>query len=212
MNQPIAITVTREAAARLPTAYGEFLAYGYRSAPHVAEHVALVMGTVRNEDDVLTRVHSECLTGDVFGSQRCDCGIQLNEALRLVAAEGRGIVVYNRDHEGRGIGLLAKLAAYGLQDEGLDTVEANETLGHPADGRDYGAAAQILHDLGVGSVRLLTNNPDKIRQLGAWGIKVNSRVPHQVGVTSQNDAYLATKAEKLGHLITGNGTDAADGV
>jgi 3,4-dihydroxy 2-butanone 4-phosphate synthase/GTP cyclohydrolase II len=173
--------------------------------------MALVMGTVRNEGGVLVRVHSECLTGDVFGSQRCDCGIQLTEALRLVAAEGRGVVVYNRDHEGRGIGLLAKLAAYGLQDGGLDTVEANETLGHPADGRDYGVAAQILHDLGVGSVRLLTNNPDKIRQLGLRGIEVISRVPHEVGLNSHNDAYLATKAEKLGHLITGNGTDGSEG-
>jgi 3,4-dihydroxy 2-butanone 4-phosphate synthase/GTP cyclohydrolase II len=136
--------------------------------------------------------------------------MQLREALRLISAEGCGIVVYNRDHEGRGIGLLAKLAAYGLQDEGLDTVEANVTLGHPADGRDYGVAARILHDLGVESVRLLTNNPDKIRQLEARGIGVSGRVPHEVGLTRHNDAYLATKAEKLGHLITGNGTDVAD--
>ncbi len=210
MNRPTEITVTREAVARLPTAHGEFVAHGYRSVPNEAEHVALVMGTVRGEHDVLARVHSECLTGDVFGSERCDCGMQLSEALRLVAAEGRGIVVYNRDHEGRGIGLLAKLAAYGLQDEGLDTVEANVTLGHPADGRDYGVAAQILHDLGVGSVRLLTNNPEKIRQLGVWGVTVSVRVPHEVGLTRHNNAYLATKAEKLGHLMTGNGTDSSD--
>jgi 3,4-dihydroxy 2-butanone 4-phosphate synthase/GTP cyclohydrolase II len=196
--------------ARLPTTHGDFVAYGYRSAPSEAEHVALVMGRLRGEHDVLARVHSECLTGDVFGSQRCDCGMQLSEALRLVAAEGRGIIVYNRDQEGRGIGLLAKLAAYGLQDEGLDTVEANVTLGFPADGRDYGVAAQILHDLGVGSVRLLTNNPEKIRQLGVWGVTVSGRVPHEVGLTRHNDAYLATKAEKLGHLITGNGTDSSD--
>ncbi len=211
MTQPTEIKVIRVAAARLPTAYGEFVAYGYRASPNEAEHVALVVGSVRGEQDVLARVHSECLTGDVFASERCDCGMQLSEALRLVAAEGRGIVVYNRDHEGRGIGLLAKLDAYSLQDEGLDTVEANETLGHPADGRDYGVAAQILHDLGVGSVRLLTNNPDKIRQLRAWGVDVSGRVRHEVGLTRHNDGYLATKAEKLGHLITGNGTDGSDG-
>jgi 3,4-dihydroxy 2-butanone 4-phosphate synthase/GTP cyclohydrolase II len=199
--------ITREASASIPTEVGEFTAYGYRAAHDGSEHVALVRGEVAGQAAVLTRIHSECLTGDVFGSRRCDCGDQLRTALSEVARAGSGVVVYNRGHEGRGIGLLAKLAAYRLQDEGLDTVEANLELGYPADGRHYGISAQILGDLKVGSIRLMTNNPDKIWQLERMGVEVAERVPIGVGATAQNGGYLAAKASKLGHLMddTGNG-------
>ena len=172
-------TSQRVAETRLPTAYGDFTAYGYRitvdgvGAPRARARRPRVAG----DEPVLTRVHSECLTGDVFGSQRCDCGPQLEEALERIVAEGRGVVVYLRGHEGRGIGLVAKLQAYQLQDGGRDTVDANLDLGLPADARHYGAATQILRDLGVGSVRLLTNNPDKVTSLEAYGIAVAERVP-----------------------------------
>lgn len=199
--------VFRRAAADLPTAFGDFRVLGYRSEPDGGEHLAVVKGDVAGRRDVLTRVHSECLTGDVFASQRCDCGTQLQEALRLIADESRGVVVYNRNHEGRGIGLVAKLSAYGLQDQGLDTVEANVSLGHPPDARDYKVAAHILRDLGIESVRLLTNNPDKIAQLERLGVSVAERVPHEVGLTTHNDDYLAAKAAKLGHLIGDNGSE-----
>ena len=150
--------------------------------------------------DVLTRVHSVCLTGDVFGSMRCDCGSQLDEAMRLIADAGTGVVVYNTAHEGRGIGILDKIAAYHLQEEGLDTVEANRQIGHADDSRHYGVDAQILHDLGVRSVRLLTNNPDKIDQLMRYGIDVTDREEIWVGETPQNEAYLRTKEARMGHI------------
>jgi 3,4-dihydroxy 2-butanone 4-phosphate synthase / GTP cyclohydrolase II len=191
--------VTREAEAVMPTALGTFRAIGYRTGKDDAEHIALVMGDVAGASDVLTRVHSVCVTGDVFGSHRCDCGIQLHEAMRRIAAEGRGILVYNPTHEGRGIGLVEKLRAYELQDGGLDTVQANHELGHAADARHYGVDAQILHDLKVESVRLMTNNPDKITQLERFGVEVSARIPLWVGETPHNLAYLRTKAAKLGH-------------
>jgi 3,4-dihydroxy 2-butanone 4-phosphate synthase/GTP cyclohydrolase II len=198
--------VVREATATVPTEFGEFTAYGYRATHDGSEHIALARGEIAGQAGVLTRIHSECLTGDVFGSRRCDCGDQLRTALSAVAREGSGVVVYNRGHEGRGIGLLAKLAAYRLQDEGLDTVEANLELGYPADARHYGIDAQILSDLKVSSVRLMTNNPDKIAQLEKMGIEVAERVPIGVGATDQNGGYLAAKASKLGHLIEGSGS------
>lgn len=190
----------REVEASLPTRFGEFRIIGYRSKVDASEHVALVMGDVAGKTDVLTRTHSECLTGDTFMSLRCDCREQLEMALGAVADEGTGIVVYNRGHEGRGIGLLGKLKAYRLQDEGRDTVEANLELGYAADARHFGAAGQILNDLKVTSVRLMTNNPDKISQLSAMGIDVSSRVSAWTRPLTQNGNYLRTKAEKLGHL------------
>jgi 3,4-dihydroxy 2-butanone 4-phosphate synthase/GTP cyclohydrolase II len=194
--------VSRESEATIPTELGVFIAVGYRAIDTGSEHVALVLGDVSGKEGVLTRVHSVCLTGDVFGSQRCDCGIQLRESMRQIAEEGRGVIVYNPTHEGRGIGLVEKLAAYRLQEEGLDTVEANRQIGHPPDKRHYGVDAQILHDLKVASVRLLTNNPEKIEQLAAFGIEVSERVPLWVGENRHNRFYLRTKAEKLGHLGT----------
>jgi len=191
--------VVREVETRLPTAHGEFRAIGFRSLVDGSEHVALVMGDVAGKAGVLTRVHSQCVTGDVLGSVRCDCGTQLDEALRRIAVEGQGVVVYDRTHEGRGIGLLAKLRAYRLQDEGLDTVDANLELGYPADARHYGIDAQILNELKVSSVRLLTNNPHKISELQALGVDVAERVPHVVGASRHNQAYLQTKVERLGH-------------
>jgi 3,4-dihydroxy 2-butanone 4-phosphate synthase / GTP cyclohydrolase II len=192
--------VSRQAEATIPTEHGDFTAIGYRALDTGSEHVALVLGDVSGKEGVLTRVHSVCLTGDVFGSQRCDCGIQLRESMRRIAAEGRGVIVYNPTHEGRGIGLIEKLAAYRLQEEGLDTVEANRQIGHPADERHYGVDAQILHDLKVVSVRLLTNNPEKLEQLAAFGVDVNQRVPLWVGENQHNRFYLRTKETKLGHL------------
>ncbi|GMQ85955.1 MAG: bifunctional 3,4-dihydroxy-2-butanone-4-phosphate synthase/GTP cyclohydrolase II [Acidimicrobiia bacterium] len=192
--------VSREAEATIPTEYGEFIAVGYRAMDTRSEHVALVLGDVAGKDDVLTRVHSVCLTGDVFGSRRCDCGAQLRESMRRIAEQGQGIIVYNPTHEGRGIGLVEKLAAYRLQEAGLDTVEANRQIGHPPDQRHYGVDAQILHDLKVASIRLLTNNPEKIEQLAAFGIAISERVPLWVGENHHNKSYLETKASKLGHL------------
>ncbi len=187
--------------ARLPTAHGEFTAHGFRSLVDGSEHIALVMGDVEGADDVLTRVHSACFTGDVLGSQRCDCRAQLEAAMERIAAAGTGIVVYNRSHEGRGIGLLNKLAAYRLQDQGHDTVEANAALGFEADLRDFAVDAQILAALKVSSVALMTNNPEKGRQLERYGIVVSRRVPHVVGLGPHNAGYLATKRTKLGHMI-----------
>jgi 3,4-dihydroxy 2-butanone 4-phosphate synthase/GTP cyclohydrolase II len=200
--------VTRQATASIPTGWGTFDAVGYRSTIDGSEHVALVRGDVAGKRQVLTRIHSECLTGDVFGSDRCDCGRQLAAAMEQIARDGEGVIVYNRRHEGRGIGLLDKLEAYRLQDEGLDTVEANLHLGFPADARHYGIDAQILQDLKVDSVRLLTNNPDKIRQLEELGIDVDERVPHEVATSPHSQGYLATKARKLGHYLNGNGPEA----
>jgi 3,4-dihydroxy 2-butanone 4-phosphate synthase/GTP cyclohydrolase II len=161
------------------------------------------MGQLDGSEDVLTRVHSVCLTGDVFGSLRCDCGAQLEESMRLIAEAGRGVIVYNAAHEGRGIGILAKIAAYNLQEQGLDTVDANRQIGHADDARHYGVDAQVLNDLGVVSVRLMTNNPDKIDQLERYGVKVLGRDPIWVGETAENRTYLETKAERMGHILEG---------
>ena len=193
--------VERVAVTQLPTEHGDFTAYGYRSLHDDSEHLALVHGDISGEAPVLTRVHSECLTGDVFGSLRCDCGPQLDEALARVVAEGRGVVVYLRGHEGRGIGLVEKLRAYELQEQGRDTVDANLDLGLPADARNYSGATQILRDLGVQGVRLLTNNPLKGRDLEAFGVPVVERVPLTASPTEHNRAYLRTKRDRMGHTI-----------
>ncbi|NNN34078.1 bifunctional 3,4-dihydroxy-2-butanone-4-phosphate synthase/GTP cyclohydrolase II [Streptomyces sp. S3(2020)] len=192
-------TVRREAEVHLPTSHGEFTAYGYRSTVDGVEHVALVHGEIGDGEDVLVRVHSECLTGDIFGSARCDCGPQLDASLARIQDEGRGVVVYLRGHEGRGIGLVSKLRAYELQERGRDTLDANLELGLPADARDYGAGAQILEDLGVRSVRLMTNNPDKSDALLRHGLKVNGREPMPVQAGEHNLAYLRTKRDRMGH-------------
>ena len=199
--------VERVAETRLPTRHGDFTAYGYRITVDGSEHLALVYGDVTGPDPVLTRVHSECLTGDVFGSRRCDCGPQLDEALERIVAEGRGVVVYLRGHEGRGIGLVAKLQAYQLQDGGRDTVDANLDLGLPADARHYGTATQVLHDLGVESVRLLTNNPDKVRQPRGLRRPVAERVPLTPHPNDHNLAYLLTKRDRMGHDLPNLATD-----
>jgi 3,4-dihydroxy 2-butanone 4-phosphate synthase/GTP cyclohydrolase II len=193
--------VERVAETRLPTRHGDFTAYGYRITVDGSEHIALVHGDISGEQPVPTRVHSECLTGDVFGSHRCDCGPQLDEALQRIVEEGRGVVVYLRGHEGRGIGLVAKLQAYQLQDGGRDTVDANLDLGLPADARHYGTATQVLRDLGVGSVRLLTNNPDKVRNLEDFGVPVAERVPLTPHPNDHNLAYLLTKRDRMGHVL-----------
>jgi 3,4-dihydroxy 2-butanone 4-phosphate synthase/GTP cyclohydrolase II len=193
--------VERVTTARMPTAYGQFTAYGYRATVDGAEQIALVYGDLGDGQDVLVRVHSECLTGDVFGSLRCDCGPQLQAALRRVAEEGRGVVLYMRGHEGRGIGLLSKLQAYQLQDAGSDTVDANLLLGLPADARDYGTGAQILYDLGVRTMRLLTNNPAKRAGLEGYGLEVVGRVPLPVRPHPENVRYLRTKRDRMGHLL-----------
>ena len=193
--------VERSATVSLPTPFGAFVAHGYTSRLDGATHVALVAGDVAGRPDVLVRVHSECLTGDVFHSLRCDCGAQLEQAMRLIQAEGRGVVLYILGHEGRGIGLLNKLRAYELQERGHDTVEANEVLGFPADLRDYGIGAQILADLGLTSMRLLTNNPTKIVGLEGYGLEVTEQVPLEVPACPQNIRYLRTKREKMAHRL-----------
>ncbi|EMF51639.1 MULTISPECIES: bifunctional 3,4-dihydroxy-2-butanone-4-phosphate synthase/GTP cyclohydrolase II [Streptomyces] len=192
-------TVRREAKTQLPTEFGDFTAYGYRSTVDGVEHVALVHGEIGDGEDVLVRVHSECLTGDIFHSLRCDCGPQLGTSLERVAAEGRGVVVYLRGHEGRGIGLLSKLRAYELQERGRDTLDANLELGLPADARDYGAGAQILVDLGVRSLRLMTNNPQKTDALVRHGLRVTDREPMPVRAGEHNLRYLRTKRDRMGH-------------
>jgi 3,4-dihydroxy 2-butanone 4-phosphate synthase / GTP cyclohydrolase II len=195
------VQIRREAETRLPTRYGTFRAVGYRALLDGGEHIALVAGELGDGEDVLVRVHSECLTGDVFGSLRCDCGPQLEAALKAVAAEGRGVVLYVRGHEGRGIGLLHKLQAYQLQDGGADTVDANLELGLPADARDYGTGAQILADLGIRSMRLLSNNPDKRAGLEGYGLRVIGRVALPVYANPQNLRYLETKRDRMGHEL-----------
>ncbi|MFF8673515.1 GTP cyclohydrolase II [Streptomyces sp. NPDC015242] len=192
--------VERVVNAPLPTVYGEFQAIGYMDHDRGDEQVALVHGEL-GTDDVLVRLHSECLTGDSFGSQHCECGDQLDAALRAVVAEGAGVVVYLRGHEGRGIGLLAKLRAMALQAEGLDTVEANLALGLPVDARDYGVAARILDDLGVRSVRLMSNNPRKREALVDHGIRVAEQVPLLIPPCESNITYLRTKRERLDHHL-----------
>jgi 3,4-dihydroxy 2-butanone 4-phosphate synthase/GTP cyclohydrolase II len=204
------ILVAKVAEATIPTLFGEFRSIAYESTVDGRTHVALVMGEMGDGADVLTRVHSECLTGDVFGSLRCDCGDQLERAMQLIGDEGRGVILYIRGHEGRAIGIAHKLRAYELQERGRDTVEANLELGFPADQRDYGTGAQILYDLGVRSMRLLTNNPEKRAGLEGHGLAIVERLPLQTDPTPQNVGYLRAKREKLGHLLDLPEVDGAE--
>ena len=193
--------VTKVADVALPTMHGDFRAVGYRSEIDGTEHVALTYGEIGNGEDVLVRVHSECLTGDVFGSLRCDCGPQLHAAMSRVVREGRGVVLYVKGHEGRGIGLLEKMRAYELQERGLDTVDANLSLGLPADARDYGTGAQILSALGIKSMRLLTNNQTKRAGLEGYGLTIIDRVPLVVEDNIHNAEYMSTKVTRMGHEL-----------
>jgi 3,4-dihydroxy 2-butanone 4-phosphate synthase/GTP cyclohydrolase II len=193
--------VRRVSEARIPTKYGDYTAHVFESLLDGTEHIAFVHGEIAGHENVLVRMHSECLTGDVFGSMRCDCGTQLDLALERIAQEGSGVVVYLRGHEGRGIGLGHKLRAYSLQDQGRDTVEANLELGFPADSREYGIGSQILVDLGVTTMRLMTNNPAKYGGIEGYGLEIVDRVPMQTVPTTENIAYLRAKQRKLGHLL-----------
>jgi 3,4-dihydroxy 2-butanone 4-phosphate synthase/GTP cyclohydrolase II len=193
--------VQRESQVKMPTRFGEFTGYGYRSFVDDRTHMALVAGDVAGKENVLVRVHSECLTGDVFHSLRCDCGAQLEEAMRRVQLQGEGVILYIVGHEGRGIGLANKLKAYELQEQGQDTVEANESLGFAPDLRDYGIGAQILCDLGLHSIRLMTNNPKKIVGLEGYGLKITEQVPLEIASCETNIRYLTTKKEKMAHTL-----------
>ena len=195
--------VKRVAEARIPTQWGEFTAYVYESLLDGEQHVAMVKGAVQGESNVLVRVHSECLTGDVFGSLRCDCGVQLAAAMKRIDDEGLGVLVYLRGHEGRGIGLGHKIRAYSLQEQGMDTVDANEALGLPVDSREYGIGAQILNDLGITTMRLITNNPSKYGGLEGFGLDITERVPSVIAPNPENIDYLRTKRERMGHLMEG---------
>jgi 3,4-dihydroxy 2-butanone 4-phosphate synthase / GTP cyclohydrolase II len=204
--------VERIAVAKLPTPYGPWRMIGYRSTADGSESIALLYGEPEGQPDVLVRMHSECLTGDVFRSLRCDCGPQLDLAMARIADEGQGVIVYLRGHEGRGIGLLHKLQAYELQDAGVDTVDANLQLGLPADARDYGTGAMILADIGLSTLRLITNNPEKRAALGGFGLSVTERVPVEVVPNADNAVYLATKVARMGHVLSGEGAAVSTGV
>jgi 3,4-dihydroxy 2-butanone 4-phosphate synthase/GTP cyclohydrolase II len=193
--------VRRVSEARIPTRHGDFTGFVFESLLDGTEHMAFVCGEVSGQENVLVRVHSECLTGDVFGSMRCDCGLQLDASMELIAKEGKGVVVYLRGHEGRGIGLGHKIRAYTLQDQGRDTVEANVELGFPADSREYGIGSQMLVDLGVSTMRIMTNNPAKYGGLEGYGLEIVERVPLHVLPNAENIRYLRTKQEKMGHLL-----------
>lgn len=197
--------VERVGEANVPTEFGDFTCVAYRSTIDNIEHLAFVKGTINRDEPVLVRVHSECLTGDVFGSRRCDCGPQLAAAMNIVNKAGSGVIVYLRGHEGRGIGIGHKIRAYSLQDKGYDTVDANTELGLPVDSREYGIGAQILADLGVSQLRLMTNNPAKYGGLGGYGLKVVERIPLETIPTPENEAYLRTKRERMGHLMNFDG-------
>jgi 3,4-dihydroxy 2-butanone 4-phosphate synthase/GTP cyclohydrolase II len=195
--------IQRTAVAKIPTPFGDFNCHAYQSLVDGKDYVAFVKGEVTGQPDVLVRVHSQCLTGDVFGSTRCDCGAQLKEALERIEAEGQGVLLYIMAQEGRGIGLIHKLRAYTLQDAGRDTVDANVELGFPPDLRDYGIGAQVLVDLGITSMRLMTNNPQKYAGLEGYGLSITQRVPLQTQATAENIAYLRAKRDRLGHLLEG---------